>query len=61
MSEPVERINLPGQVLTRIKAHEYIKYDLERFAEGVYRCTECHNEIPPGKAGRKCKQCRNQP
>lgn len=23
-----------------------------------YHCVRCLNEIPPGKPGRKCKQCR---
>ena len=22
-------------------------------------CVECGTKIPPGKAGRKCKECRN--
>ena len=22
-------------------------------------CVECGSKIPPGKAGRKCKDCRN--
>jgi Fe-S-cluster containining protein len=24
----------------------------------IYLCDECYCEIPPGRAGRKCKQCR---
>lgn len=26
-----------------------------------HECTSCHKEIPPGKQGRRCAECRKKP
>lgn len=62
VAEELERLRtlreLRGDRLDPVPSILTLDDAVRKAAESRSRCSLCHCEIPPGRAGRKCQQCR---
>lgn len=62
MPEPIPNLNLARHISATTARFAQIRKDLDKASKSdpISRCASCSREIPPGKAGRKCQQCRTK-